>query len=87
MSEPSRVTVEQALDIITDLESPTRLVISRVGPDGWAAGVEFGREAPDSPMAGGAAYGMGTTAAEALIGVIMDGGFKVKEEPDGAQEG
>lgn len=32
----------------------------------WIVAIEFGREADDSPMAGGAAYGAGSTMAEAL---------------------
>jgi hypothetical protein len=33
---------------------------------------EFGREAPDSPMAGGASYGIGDTIEEALVDVYND---------------
>lgn len=34
--------------------------------DGWSVMLNFGREAPDSPMAGGSALGAAGTAAEAL---------------------
>jgi hypothetical protein len=36
------------------------------------ASYEFGREAPNSPMYGGASYGVGDTVDEALEGVYKD---------------
>lgn len=38
----------------------------------WMAATEFGREAPDSPMAGGASYGMGPTAHAAVDMVLAE---------------
>jgi hypothetical protein len=38
-------------------------------------GYEFGREAPDSPMYGGASYGIGDTLDEALDQVIDEVGI------------
>jgi hypothetical protein len=35
----------------------------------WVVGYEFGREAPDSDMAGGAAYGMGPDLDSAVTQV------------------
>jgi hypothetical protein len=47
------------------------IVIAKVdGDDEWVAACVFGSEAPDSPMAGGAAYGRGATALEAVSTVI-----------------
>lgn len=52
--------------------------VSRHGPDHprspneWSIHMEFGREAEDSPMAGGAAYGMGDTLEEALNQALKD---------------
>lgn len=42
---------------------------------GWSAMLNFGREAPDSPMAAGSAIGGGgpeTTAAEAITDVVEE---------------
>jgi hypothetical protein len=41
----------------------------------WVAGIEFGREAVDSPMAGGAAYGLGATAEEAISSALAETGW------------
>lgn len=46
-------------------------------PTEWMAGFTFGQEAPDSDMAGGAAYGMGETATDALRQALNDAGEKV----------
>lgn len=43
--------------------------------DFWLVGLEFGREAEDSPMAGGAAYGTGKTLAEAAERVAEEMGW------------
>jgi hypothetical protein len=40
--------------------------------DHFAVGSEWGQEAPDSPMAGGAAYGVGETLEEALNQLLSD---------------
>lgn len=41
----------------------------------WAAGIEWGKEAEDSPMAGAAAYGIGATAQEAVMAVLREAGW------------
>lgn len=38
----------------------------------YVAGYQFGREAEDSDMAGGAAYGIGDTVYEALNSLVAD---------------
>jgi hypothetical protein len=48
--------------------------------DRWIVGYEFGREAPDSDMAGGASYGMGANLNEALRQVFDEVGAKVPDE-------
>lgn len=42
---------------------------------GWTAGIEWGKEAPDSPMCAAAAYGVGDTAAEAVAAALGDAGW------------
>jgi hypothetical protein len=44
---------------------------------GWSAMLNFGREAPDSPMAGGSAIGTGDTAAEAVAQVVEEAKIEV----------
>lgn len=63
-----------ALDRIIDtLEGGGNFGMGRKDENGdWIAASEFGREAPDSPMAGGAAYGAGDTADEALVQLAKD---------------
>lgn len=50
---------------------------------GWAVWTEFGKEAEDSPMAGGAAYGDGEHLREALLPAARDCGLVAKEAVDG----
>lgn len=38
----------------------------------WVAMAEFGQEAEDSPMVGGASYGMGPSANEAVSTVLTE---------------
>ncbi len=40
----------------------------------WSCALTFGREAPDSPMAGGAAYGFGPTVDDALVEALTECG-------------
>lgn len=40
----------------------------------WSAAMEWGQEAPDSPMYGAAAYGLGETAKEAIDAMLGDAG-------------
>lgn len=49
------------------------VVVSR-DKRGYAAASEWGQEAPDSPMAGGAAYGMGDSPAQALGEMLTEAG-------------
>jgi hypothetical protein len=48
--------------------------------DRWIVGYEFGREAEDSDMAGGASYGMGANLNQALRQVFDEVGAKVPDE-------
>jgi hypothetical protein len=43
--------------------------------DRWVAGMEFGSEGEGSEMYGGAAYGTGSTAREALTSALQDAGW------------
>lgn len=47
----------------------------RTGTNEWVVGMEWGKEAEDSPMAGAAAYGMGETLVDALGGMLDDTGW------------
>lgn len=49
------------------------------GADRWVVTAEFGREAPDSPMVGGAAYGVAGDLREALEVAGSDCGLWVRE--------
>lgn len=51
---------------------------------GWVVQTEFGKEAEDSPMVGGAAYGTGEHLREALLPAARDCGLVAKEVDDGA---
>lgn len=53
-------------------EQGGRFALARSDERGWVAGLEFGREAPDSPMAAGAAYGTGDSALEAISRLAAD---------------
>lgn len=48
----------------------------------WVVSAEFGKEAPDSPMAAGAAYGLGNTLRRALEVAAHDCGLLLKEDDD-----
>lgn len=48
--------------------------------DEWLASAEFGREAPDSPMVGGAAYGNEPTAVATIEQMLADTHFKAPTE-------
>lgn len=41
----------------------------------WMVAIEWGSEAEDSPMCAAAAYGVGTTAAEAVTAALTDAGW------------
>lgn len=47
----------------------------------WIAACEFGQEAPDSDMAGGAAYGVAPTADEAIAHVLREIGLPTQQVP------
>lgn len=51
------------------------VVVSRSKSGIFATGAEWGQEAPDSPMAGAAAYGMGDTLAEAIATMVSEAGY------------
>lgn len=46
----------------------------------WFTSLEFGREAEDSPMAGGAAYGVSATAEEAIRQIVEQTGWDRRVE-------
>lgn len=72
MSEPAEVTIP-ASAVRTLVEQGGRVVLAYDLDQGeWVAGVEFGREAPDSDMVAGAAYGVGQTAQQALDQMAED---------------
>lgn len=48
--------------------------------DSWVVAYEFGREAEDSDMAGGASYGIGGNLNEALRTVFIEVGAVVPDE-------
>lgn len=56
-------------------QSGDELQVSARESDPWVVGIEFGQEAPDSDMAGGAAYGMGDTMIEALQKAVDETGW------------
>ena len=59
-------------------EERYEIVLSQTISGGWVAACVFGREAPDSPMAGGAAYGDGDTADTALSQVLDELGLPTR---------
>jgi hypothetical protein len=44
--------------------------------DRWTAALEWGQEAPDSQMAGAAAYGLGASASEAVDQMLDEAGVQ-----------
>lgn len=74
---------------MTDNDAPVALHAERgMGAVEYAAASEWGREAPDSPMAAAAAYGIGDTLAEALEVLLDQAGYPAKADAaaDGADE-
>lgn len=75
-------TVQKLLDLATQMggvekgltREGGRLYVSH-DLDTWVVGIEFGKEAPDSDMAGGAAYGRGETMIEALRQAVDETGW------------
>jgi hypothetical protein len=47
---------------------------SRSPDDSWIVAIEWGREENDSPMAGAAAYGLGSTPTDALEKALKEAG-------------
>lgn len=41
----------------------------------WTVSIIFGREAEDSPMAGGAAFGLGSSAYDAMAEALTEAGW------------
>lgn len=68
--------IEHLLDVVQRNEGA--LVLS-FGGVMWAVAAEFGRETEDSPVVGGAAYGMGGTWADALEQAASQCGWAVPE--------
>jgi hypothetical protein len=76
MSIPADPVAAVLMKVIEHIEANGgALVIGYSDRRGWTLGYEFGAEDPDSPMVGGAAYGMGDAFAEALAIVAMDLGI------------
>lgn len=67
--ELTKVTAELA-------EQEGVMTLAYVPRHGWTVSLVFGREAPDSPMAGGAAYGTGDTLMAALQKAVDETGWK-----------
>ena len=70
-------SAEQLEAVAQGLESSGggQLSFNYDGRGGWTVMCVFGREAPDSPMAGGVAIGCGVTAADALEGALDEAGW------------
>lgn len=73
------VTVAPAVDQLARLaafaQDPRFGVALVRAPSGdWSAALEWGREAPDSPMVGAAAYGLGDTVEDALRAALDEAG-------------
>lgn len=56
------------------LSSNGPIILIRSGTGDFMASSEWGSEAPDSPMAGAAAYGLGESVEEALTQVLDQAG-------------
>lgn len=50
------------------------LVVNKDADPPYMAAMEWGEEAPDSPMYAAAAYGGGDNASEAISSMLMDAG-------------
>lgn len=76
------VAEQQLLKALTDYltrHGSGRLTLVLSDRGDWASGMTFGREAPDSPMVSGAAYGRGATAGDALAALVSS--LKLVIEP------
>lgn len=67
------MNVDLLIDWIT--EHTGRIGVSFVN-DLWTVALEWGQEAPDSPMMGAASYGVGETLDEALTVVLSESGLE-----------
>lgn len=66
-----------------DNQAPVALHAERsMGELEFAAASEWGREAPDSPMAGAGAYGIGDTLEAAIEMMLTQAGHDAGVEPD-----
>ena len=74
--EDGVTALEYILEHMAKQKGEGGLVITAHSEDEYTIGYEFGSEAPDSPMAGGAAYGIGS-ATEALVSVATELGLKI----------
>lgn len=72
---------EQALEYIEKrVPRPVQVAITSGRGGEWIVGVHSGYEADDSPMVGGAGYGLGPSVIEALAKALGDFGFKPQED-------
>ena len=70
MSEDMTNSLRVLFQHIEDNEG--QLVVSQSSKGEWVIGYTFGREAEDSDMAGGAAYGVGPSLTSAIDQVMRD---------------
>lgn len=75
--------LEQLAGHVEDAGMGVFALVYRPGK-GWLVSMEFGEEAPDSPMVGGAAYGTGEHLREALLAPARDCRVIEKEVDNGA---
>jgi hypothetical protein len=76
MSDKLPPVFDQILDHMRDQDGGGQLVISTRGTgEDWVVGYHFGKEADDSPMAGGAAYGMGPDLDSTVVQVAEQVGL------------
>ncbi len=80
MPRSSNPPAELGEALLTFIEDEGDIAFGVVGrprdeeaPMRWTASAEFGREAPDSPMRGGALYGSGETCREAIEDLLREG--------------
>lgn len=61
-----------------DKDGVFSLGYSQTGGPHWSAMLNFGQEAPDSPMAAGSILGSGATPEECLASLIDEGKIEVE---------
>jgi hypothetical protein len=73
MNENTHNLLGQAIEVIE--EEGGRVLISKNDDGTWVVGMEWGKEAEDSPMAGAAAYGLDDSLDAALERCLGDAGL------------